>query len=86
MLFAQRGDSDAAFTMAGMTHPLDIAWYAADGSGSTRRGCAPCPTTDARPTAPCTAATTRTASRSRRPAGAFGAGPICAVRLSAAAW
>src|SRR5439155_1691079 len=31
LLFAQRGDTNAAFTMAGLTHPLDIVWYAAAG-------------------------------------------------------
>jgi uncharacterized membrane protein (UPF0127 family) len=43
MLFAQRGDSDGGFTMAGLTRPLDIAWFAADGArvGATRMP--PCP-------------------------------------------
>ncbi len=38
MLFAERGDSDAGFTMAGVDRPLDITWFAADGSpvGSAR--------------------------------------------------
>ena len=43
MLFAQRDDGDTAFTMSGLARPLDIAWFAADGSriGATRM--APCP-------------------------------------------
>ena len=47
MLFAQRGDTDIAFTMSGVRTPLGIAWYAADGSelGVTRMH--PCPRGDA---------------------------------------
>jgi len=38
MLFVQPDDTDIMFTMAGVSDPLDIAWYAADGSrvGSER--------------------------------------------------
>jgi uncharacterized membrane protein (UPF0127 family) len=32
MLFAEDGDGDGAFTMAGVDRPLDITWFAADGS------------------------------------------------------
>ena len=32
MLFAQPNDRDTAFTMAGVTAPLDVAWYTASGS------------------------------------------------------
>ena len=32
MLFAFDGDTKAAFTMAGVTAPLEIGWYAADGT------------------------------------------------------
>jgi uncharacterized membrane protein (UPF0127 family) len=47
MLFVQSGDSEAAFTMSGVTRPLDIAWFAAGGApvGATRM--APCPEADA---------------------------------------
>jgi uncharacterized membrane protein (UPF0127 family) len=43
MLFAQTTDGDAAFTMAGVNGPLDVAWYATDGVevGSVRMR--PCP-------------------------------------------
>ena len=32
MLFAQHGDSNVAFTMSRVGDPLDITWFAADGS------------------------------------------------------
>ncbi len=32
MLFSQTTDSDTAFTMAGVTTPLDVTWYSASGS------------------------------------------------------
>ena len=43
MLFVQPGDSDIAFTMAGVTDPLDIAWFAADGSRIGSAHMRPCP-------------------------------------------
>jgi len=43
MLFAQRGDSDGGFTMAGLMQPLDIAWFAADGKRVDATHMAPCP-------------------------------------------
>jgi uncharacterized membrane protein (UPF0127 family) len=43
MLFAERGDSDGGFTMAGLDRPLDITWFAADGArvGSARMPACP---------------------------------------------
>ena len=43
MLFVQAHDSDTAFTMAGVSEPLEITWYASDGRsvGATTMG--PCP-------------------------------------------
>lgn len=43
MLFAQRGDGGGGFTMAGLTRPLDIAWFAADGARVDATRMAPCP-------------------------------------------
>ena len=43
MLFVQPGDSNIAFTMAGVTDPLEIAWFAADGSRIATRHMRPCP-------------------------------------------
>ena len=44
MLFVQPGDTDTAFTMAGVTTPLDITWYAARRLPDRRRArMAPCP-------------------------------------------
>jgi uncharacterized membrane protein (UPF0127 family) len=37
MLFVQPADSEVAFTMSGMTVPLDLTWFAADGSRIGRR-------------------------------------------------
>jgi uncharacterized membrane protein (UPF0127 family) len=47
MLFAERGDSDAAFTMAGVDMPLDITWYAPAGFRLDATRMRPCPRTDA---------------------------------------
>jgi uncharacterized membrane protein (UPF0127 family) len=48
MLFVQPGENDVSFTMSGVRTPLDVAWFAADGShvGGTRM--APCPNGDAK--------------------------------------
>jgi uncharacterized membrane protein (UPF0127 family) len=43
MLFVQPHDSDVAFTMAGVNVPLDIAWYASDGSRIDVTHMPPCP-------------------------------------------
>ena len=43
MLFVQPRDSEDAFTMSGVGRPLDIAWYAADGSRIDSARMAPCP-------------------------------------------
>jgi uncharacterized membrane protein (UPF0127 family) len=43
MLFVFDGDSRTAFTMAGVTAPLEIGWYAADGSRVGAAHMAPCP-------------------------------------------
>lgn len=47
MLFVFRGDTRTAFTMAGVPGPLDIGFYAADGSRVDRRRMLPCAGTDA---------------------------------------
>jgi len=43
MLFLQTTDSDTAFTMAGVTTPLDVTWYSASGSelDTARMGACP---------------------------------------------
>jgi uncharacterized membrane protein (UPF0127 family) len=43
MLFVFDGDTKAAFTMAGVTAPLEIGWYAADGARVDVAHMAPCP-------------------------------------------
>jgi uncharacterized membrane protein (UPF0127 family) len=43
MLFVQPGDSNIAFTMSGVSDPLDIAWFAAGGSRIATRHMRPCP-------------------------------------------
>jgi uncharacterized membrane protein (UPF0127 family) len=43
MLFAEDGDSHGAFTMSGVDRPLDITWFAADGSEVDSARMAPCP-------------------------------------------
>jgi uncharacterized membrane protein (UPF0127 family) len=43
MLFAERGSSDGGFTMAGVDRPLDITWFAADGSRLDSARMAACP-------------------------------------------
>jgi uncharacterized membrane protein (UPF0127 family) len=43
MLFVFGGDTDAAFTMAGVTAPLEIGWYSADGKRVDGAHMAPCP-------------------------------------------
>jgi len=47
MLFVFDADTRAAFTMAGVPAPLDIAFYAADGSQVDRLRMEPCAGTDA---------------------------------------
>ena len=43
MLFAQPRDTRIAFTMAGVTDPLEIAWYANDGARVATAHLRPCP-------------------------------------------
>ncbi len=43
MLFAFQGPSDAAFTMSGVTDPLDIAFFDQDGARNATRAMKPCP-------------------------------------------
>jgi uncharacterized membrane protein (UPF0127 family) len=43
MLFVYASDSNARFTMADTRVPLDIGWYAADGSPVDRTRMTPCP-------------------------------------------
>jgi uncharacterized membrane protein (UPF0127 family) len=43
MLFAQATDGDSAFTMAAVTGPLDVAWYAANGTEIGAVRMRPCP-------------------------------------------
>jgi uncharacterized membrane protein (UPF0127 family) len=43
MLFVQPGDSRVAFTMAGVSDPLDIAWFAPDGARVGTAHMRPCP-------------------------------------------
>ena len=75
LLFAQRGDSDAAFTMAGMAHPVDIVWYAAAGFRVDQARMSPCPSAR---DADCPVYRSDHPYRFalETPAGAFGAGPI----------
>jgi uncharacterized membrane protein (UPF0127 family) len=43
MVFVFDGDTSSSFTMAGVTDPLEIAWYAADGTRVDGAHMAPCP-------------------------------------------
>jgi uncharacterized membrane protein (UPF0127 family) len=43
MLFVQQADGDVAFTMSGVTSPLDIVWLAADGTRVSAARMRPCP-------------------------------------------
>jgi uncharacterized membrane protein (UPF0127 family) len=43
MLFAFDGESDASFTMSGVSQPLEIGWYAADGRRISAQHMVPCP-------------------------------------------
>ena len=43
MLFVASRDSDVAFTMSGVRTPLDVVWFAADGSRVGGTYMAPCP-------------------------------------------
>jgi uncharacterized membrane protein (UPF0127 family) len=43
MVFVFDGDTSASFTMAGVTDPLEIAWYASDGTRVDGAHMAPCP-------------------------------------------
>jgi uncharacterized membrane protein (UPF0127 family) len=75
MLFVFPADSDARFTMSRTPLPLDITWFAADGSPVDRTTMEPCPEGD---DASCP--TYGTGKRYRyaleRPAGAPGAGAL----------
>jgi uncharacterized membrane protein (UPF0127 family) len=42
MLFVSPADSSSAFTMSGVTDPLDIAWFGADGTRSDSARMVPC--------------------------------------------
>ena len=75
LLFAQRGDSTAAFTMAGLTHPLDIVWYSPAGSQVDRARMRPCPT-DVVDKCPAYRSDHPYRFALETPAGAFAAGPI----------
>jgi uncharacterized membrane protein (UPF0127 family) len=48
MLFVQPGDGDVTFTMSGVRTPLDVTWFAADGSRVDGTRMAPCPDRDAK--------------------------------------
>jgi uncharacterized membrane protein (UPF0127 family) len=43
MVFVFDGDTTASFTMAGVTDPLEIAWYTSDGTRVDGAHMAPCP-------------------------------------------
>src|SRR5688572_11200448 len=43
MLFVNESDVTSAYTMSGVTHPLDIGWYDADGEPVDRAELEPCP-------------------------------------------
>jgi uncharacterized membrane protein (UPF0127 family) len=47
MLFVQAHDSDTPFTMAGVSEPLEITWYRADGHPAGTTAMRPCPELDA---------------------------------------
>jgi uncharacterized membrane protein (UPF0127 family) len=74
LLFAERGDSTDAFTMAGLTHPLDIVWYGAAGFRVDQARMEPCPNDDGK----CPEYRSEHPYRFalETPAGAFAAGPI----------
>ena len=75
LLYAQRGDSDAGFTMAGTTHPLDITWYGAAGFRVDAARMWPCPSADADK---CPVYRSKHPYRFalETPAGSFASGPI----------
>jgi len=74
LLFAERGDSTDAFTMAGLAHPLDIVWYGAAGFRVDQARMRPCPKDDGN----CPEYRSEHPYRFalETPAGAFAAGPI----------
>ena len=43
MLFVNETDVTSAYTMSGVTEPLDIGWYTADGAPVSRAELEPCP-------------------------------------------
>jgi uncharacterized membrane protein (UPF0127 family) len=43
MLFVFDGESDTSFTMSGVSQPLEIGWYSADGKRISEEHMAPCP-------------------------------------------
>jgi uncharacterized membrane protein (UPF0127 family) len=43
MLFVFQGPSESAFTMSGVTDPLDIAFFEQDGARNSSRAMKPCP-------------------------------------------
>ena len=43
MLFVNQADTSTAYTMSGVTVPLDIGWYASDGEPAGRAEMEPCP-------------------------------------------
>jgi|SRR5215207_1262352 len=43
MLFVFQGPTDSAFTMSGVDHPLDIAFFEQDGARNSSRAMEPCP-------------------------------------------
>jgi uncharacterized membrane protein (UPF0127 family) len=43
MLFVFQGPTDAAFTMAGVADPLDIAFFGQDGTRNSTKAMPPCP-------------------------------------------
>jgi uncharacterized membrane protein (UPF0127 family) len=75
LLFAERSDTTAAFTMAGLKHPLDIVWYAAAGFRVDGARMTPCPEDDARD-CPLYRSDRPYRFALETPAGASGAGPI----------
>ena len=46
MLFVFDGESDASFTMAGVSQPLEIGWYSSDGKRISQAHMTPCPDGD----------------------------------------
>jgi uncharacterized protein len=47
MLFVFQGPSDSAFTMSGVTVPLDVGFFASDGARTSTRVMKPCPRAEA---------------------------------------